>query len=128
MGGVDLLLAGEVGDGAGEFEDAVVGAGAEVHLTDGGLHQVFAVLIDLAVALDLGGTHVAVDDDMGFVLPGEAVLLTGACLFDAAADVGGGFTGIEAGEFLEGDAGYFYVEVDAVEERAADAVLVALDG
>ena len=55
VGGVDILCPGEVGDGAGEFEDAVVGAGAEVHLADGGLHQVLAVLIDLAVALDLAG-------------------------------------------------------------------------
>ena len=128
MGGVDVLVPGEVGDGAGQFEDAVVGAGAEVHLADGGLHQVFAGLIDLAVALDLGGTHVAVDDDVGLVLLGEAGLLAGAGPFYAAADVGGRLARFEAGELLEGDAGYVDVEVDAVEEGAADAALVALNG
>jgi hypothetical protein len=36
--GGDFVGGGEVGDGAGEFDDAVVGAGGEVHLAGGGAH------------------------------------------------------------------------------------------
>ena len=43
-------------------------------------------------------------------------LLAGAGPFYAAADVGGRLARFEAGELLEGDAGYVDVEVDAVEE------------
>ena len=32
----DVVCAGEIGDGAGEFEDAVVGAGGALQLLDGG--------------------------------------------------------------------------------------------
>ena len=46
-----------------------------------------------------------VDDNVGLFLLREARLLTGARLFDTAADVGGGFSGIEAGKLLKGNAG-----------------------
>ena len=34
--GFNVIFAGEIGGGAGEFEDAVLGAGAELQLLDGG--------------------------------------------------------------------------------------------
>ena len=38
----DVLFAGEVGDGAGDFEDAVEGAGAELESGDGVAEHIFA--------------------------------------------------------------------------------------
>ncbi len=124
--GEDVFGGGEVGDGAGDFEDAVVGSGAEVQLGHGHLHHAFGGFIEGAMALEELGGHAGVATDFGIF--GEAVTLDDARFFHALADGGGAF----AGDSLAGDVpirhgGDFDVDVDAVEERAGDAVAVALD-
>src|SRR5436305_678810 len=62
VGGADLVRGGEVGDGAGEFDDAVMGAGGEVHLAGGGAHQLLARRVQWAVLAYLARPHVRVRD------------------------------------------------------------------
>src|SRR5580658_4547667 len=50
----------EVGDGAGYFQDAVVGAGAEALLGHGAFEQAFAVSGEFAVDADVAGVHLRV--------------------------------------------------------------------
>jgi hypothetical protein len=39
MGDLNIVYAAEIGDGSGDFEQAVVAAGGEAELLDGGAHQ-----------------------------------------------------------------------------------------
>ena len=80
----DVCGAFEVGDGAGDFEDAVVGAGAHVHAFHGVLQLLQAGGVGLGVFVEQGRGHLGVAVDAGFVL--EAVLLNGTSGDDALAD------------------------------------------
>src|SRR3954465_6110247 len=62
VGGADLVCACEVGDGSGEFDDAVMGAGGEVHLAGGGAHQLLTCRIQGTVLAHLVRPHVRVRD------------------------------------------------------------------
>ncbi len=62
VGGVDAVGGGEVGDGAGDFENAVEGAGGEAEALEGGVEQRLAAgasehsrWIDAAVRLAFTG-------------------------------------------------------------------------
>ena len=55
--GLDILLALHVGDGAGDAEDLVVGAGGEAHLRHGLLEEGLAGGVQLAELTDLAGGH-----------------------------------------------------------------------
>ena len=59
----EVLGAFKVGDGAGHFEDAVVGAGGEALLLHGALEQALGVGAQLAVGADLAGGHLRVGVD-----------------------------------------------------------------
>ena len=86
----DVGGAFEVGDGAGDFEDAVVGSRAHVHA----LHGVFQFLeaggVGLGVFMEQGRRHLGVAVDAGFVL--EAALLQHPGGDDALADGGAGLS------------------------------------
>ncbi len=60
VGGGNIHAAGKVGDGAGEFEDAVVGAGGELQLVHGGAHQSSAGFIQGAILAHLRRVHIRV--------------------------------------------------------------------
>ncbi len=49
----DVFLSGKIGEGSGNFEDAVVGAGGKVHLFHGVFEVAFAFGIELAAIADL---------------------------------------------------------------------------
>ena len=78
----------EVGDGAGDFEDAVVGAGTHVHAFHGVLQLLQAGGVGLGVFVEQGRRHLGVAVDAGFVL--EAALLQHSVGDDALADGGRG--------------------------------------
>ena len=59
----DVGYAIEVGDGAGDLEDAVVGACAEALLLHGALQQAFGVGGEIAEGADLLGVHLRVGED-----------------------------------------------------------------
>ena len=124
MDGVGL---GEVGDGAGDFEDAVVRAGGEGELFHGLLEELAGFGVYRAVLADLRVRHAGVAGGEAGGGGGEAGSLAGAGGDDAFAEGGGGFAGFLGLDFGEGEGGGFDVEVDAIEEGAGDAGAVALD-
>ncbi len=79
----------EVGDGAGDFEDAVVGPRAHVHAFHGVFQFLQASGVGLGVFVEQGRGHLGVAMDAGFVL--EAALLQHPRGDDALADGGTGF-------------------------------------
>ena len=85
----DVGGAFEVGDGAGDFEDAVVGSRAHVHAFHRVLQLRQAGGVGLGVFVQQGRGHLGVAVDAGFVL--EAALLQHPRGDDALADGGRGF-------------------------------------
>ena len=82
----DVFGTGEVGDGAGNFEDAIVGAGAEVEISHGKFEEFDGGITEGAIGLQLARTHAGIARD-GFF--GEALLLTLTSLNDAFTNGGG---------------------------------------
>ncbi len=62
--GGDVWVGGEVGEGAGDLEDAVVGAGREVHLVHGVFEEVAAVVVEGGVEFHDAGRHGGVAGDL----------------------------------------------------------------
>ena len=113
-------MSGEVGEGAGDFEDSVVGSGGEVHLVHGIFEQVPAVVVEGGVGFHDAGRHGGSAADIR--LAGEAGGLHGAGGFDAGADGIGRFTGVVAVEEVEG--GDYERDVTSVEVRAGEPLAV----
>src|SRR3990167_1795567 len=67
MGGLDLLGSFEVGDGAADFEDAAVGAGAQAQFIDRHFEQLFSPFFDRAEALDIFCSHLGVSMETFFL-------------------------------------------------------------
>jgi hypothetical protein len=109
----------EVGDGAGDFEDAVVGAGGEAHAADGHFEGALAGIVESADFADVAGGHAGVVESAG--------ALYGAGLFDAGANLGRRLGGGIAAQFLEGDGWDFDVDIDAIQEGAADLAEIMLN-
>jgi len=106
----------EVGDGAGDFEDAVVGSRAHVHA----LHGVFQLLqaggVGLGVFVEQGWGHLGVAVDAGFVL--EAAFLEHPRGDDALTDGGRGLAWGLGRHLVKIDGLDLDLQVDAVEQRA----------
>jgi len=137
----DVLLGGEVGDGTGDLEDAVVGASAETLLLHGTLEQALGVGGEFAKSPDLLGVHLRVGEDglrrgagSGFGpgrvaagREGEAGMLQRAGGQDAGTDLGRPLGGGASAQLFILHGRDFDVDVDAVEQRARDFRDVALD-
>jgi hypothetical protein len=74
----------QIGDGAGQLEDTVIGAGGELELAHRGLHQVFAGLVQGAELAHIRWAHICVASDP--VLPLKSRPLTLARRFHPVAD------------------------------------------
>ena len=61
----DFFFSGEVGQGPGDFQNAVVGAGREVHLLHGVFEVAFAFRIELAAFADLASSHRGIGGELG---------------------------------------------------------------
>ena len=72
---LDRFGAGEVGHGAGDFEDAVVGAGAEVQLFHRGAKEVAGGVVEGAVFLEVARLHPGVA--VGLAAPAAVLGLAG---------------------------------------------------
>ncbi len=127
----------EVGDGARDLENAIVGAGAEALLLHGAFEEALGVRGKLAESSDLLGGHLGVGEDGAARCAGgalgadgcfkEAVVLDFAGGEDAGADFSGAFGGGIAAELFVLHGRDLDMDVDAVEKRAADLGDVALD-
>ena len=108
----------EVGDGAGDFEDAVVGPRTHVHAFHGVAKFFQAGGVGLGVFVEQGRGHLGVAVDAGFVL--EAALLEHPGCDDALADGGTGFAWGFARHLVEIDGLHLDLQVDAVQQRPTD--------
>jgi hypothetical protein len=124
VGGLDFFGAGEIGDGAADFEDPTVGAGAQAQFVDGGFEQSFRVVIHGAIPLDIARAHLGVGMDGSFL---EALELDVARVIDALANHLRRFAGIAAGEILITYGRHFDLDIDAIEKRTRNLRTIALD-
>ena len=85
VGSFDDLAAGQVGDGAGHLDDAVMGAHGEAQAPVGLLEQAAGFACERAVFLQVAAAHLGVGEDAQFF---KALLLEGAGPLHAAADGG----------------------------------------
>ena len=120
--GLDLFAAGEVGDGAGYFEDAAVGTGGELQAFHGHAEHVETGGVGLGELVEhaLGHHGVAVDAAPPPALPcregAEALGLDVAGLDDTLANYGTRLARLHYGELAEGHRRDFDMDVDAVED------------
>ena len=113
-----ILCSGEVGNGTGDFENAVVGAGREVELLHGLFKEHGAFFRDDAVLAHDLGAHVGVGAGHGKAE--KSGFLKIATVHDALANGGGRFGFLVGCELFIVNEGDFDVEVDAVEEGAGN--------
>ena len=114
VGGGDAGLAGEVGDGARDLQDAVVGAGGEAELVDGCVEELLRRVVEAAVLLHVLRSHVSVEEE-GLV--GEPFELIMPRLFNALAHLQRRFAGGGAAQHVVAEGRHLDVDVDAVEQR-----------
>lgn len=126
VGGEDAGLAGEVGDGAGDLEDAVIGAGAHVEACHGVAQHAERLALGAGVGVEQTRVHLGVAEDAGLVA--VALGLDEAGGGDALADGGARLAGGGRGELVEWHGEYLDLQVDAVEQRSRNAVHVLLHG
>ena len=105
--GANVGGAADIGDGASDFEDAIVGARGETHAADGHLEGPLAGSIEGTLLANEARGHARV------VIPAGA--LDGAGAFDTFADLGRGFAGPTAAQLLVRNGGDFDVDVDTIE-------------
>ena len=112
VGGLDLFGSLEVGDGAADFEDAAVGAGAQAQFIDRHFEQLFSPFFDHAEALDIFCSHLGIGMDAPFF---KALELDGARAVDPLPDNSRRFSSISACQLLVADCRYFDLNVNPVE-------------
>lgn len=120
VGDADLFDGGEIGDGAGDFENAVIGAGGERQPCECLFNQPLTGGIEGAVAFDLGWGE-------GGVRFASAVELAGASGTDPRSHLGGclGGAGGGAGELSDFKPEHFDMQVNAVEQGAGESRPIA---
>jgi hypothetical protein len=122
MLGTDLVLASQVGDGAGHLEQAVMGAGRQPEAIDGPPHQGAPVRRQWAVPRDLPGCHARVHPH---ARPAEAQVLALARRQDAPADRRGILPRRRGPQLAVRDRWDLEVQIDPVEQRARQPPEVA---
>ena len=119
------IIVSQVCDRPRQLQYPMKCSGRQMQLLHSCLQQFLGGGFDVAEVADFGGSHFGVAGQFG---AGEAPELAFAGCLDAGTDGGGVLDLAFVGEFFVVDAGDFDVDVDAVEEGAADAFLVAGDG
>lgn len=112
---------GEVGDGAGELEDAVKGAGRKLELLGSLTEQAAGAVIQSANFLDLSCAHIGVACKGSAF---EAGKLEAPGFLYSLPVLPGGLRVFRFHEFLVVDSGDFDEHVYSVKQGAADAFLV----
>lgn len=122
--GEDFWALGEVGDGSGDAEDLVVGAGGEAQFVDRLAQDGLAGVVETGVFPELFARHPGVGH--GGLIDETAVLPGAGDEHLLSHHAGGSAIGVTP-QGGEGDAGNLDVNVDAVEQWSADAREIALD-
>lgn len=117
MGAAYLFLSVQVGNGAGDFENAVIGAGGKAHGVKGAAQQGGGGLRHGAKTADQGSGKGGIAVDAEAVV---ALLLELSGPVHPGADGGGRFLMPLGGEVLIGDRGHLDMQVQPVQQRAGD--------
>ena len=112
VGRDDLLYAGQVGDCAGEAQEAVVGRRRQRQLANGSFHQALTGPVKRAELADLVDTHLGVERAADAV--GEAGLLTAPRRCDAFGDHRRRLPTSRGGQALVAHPRHFEVDLDAL--------------
>jgi len=127
---LDPFAARQVSDGAGQLEDAVIGPGAHAQLLHGRFEQGLARSVHRAELAHLGGSHVGVALQRGVAVgfhSCKACPLSLPGCFHPVADGRAWLAQAVVGQLVVLDAGHLDVNVDAVQQRPRDTLLVAAD-
>lgn len=116
----NLGAVSEIGDGAGDFEDAMPGAGREVELSGCLFEQLSADGIGRAARVDFGGAQAGIHLAL-------ARKLAGAGGFDAIAHAGRTFTVGLADQGVGRQGWHLDEQVDTIEKRAGELAAIAGD-
>ena len=119
-----MLGALEIGDGAGDLEDARVAAGGEAEALGDEFEEAVPGFVRLAMFTNEARRHLGVAVDAAVA---EALFLDGAAGFDAAGDDLRGFGVGAIDEIAILHRRDFDLDVDAVEQGAGDLGAIALD-
>lgn len=111
VGAGDVVTLFKVGNGAGDFEDAVVGAGGEAEAFHSEFDQAFRSLVNFAEFFQLSRTKLGVAANAFFFV---ALALKSTCHLHALPNGLGAFITRVDREFLEGHGGHFDVQIDPV--------------
>lgn len=118
VGGADIVAPGQIGDGAGDFEDAVPGTGRQIELRRGLFEQFAAGLVRLAAGVDFLRVEAGVGLGLAGGLPGQGS-------FDPGAHRRRGLSLGLVGQRVGRQRRYFDDQVDAVEEGAGEFAAIA---
>jgi hypothetical protein len=119
----NILSSFQISNRPGDFQDTIMGTGAQVQFRHCHLQELATLFIDLAVCLQKPRGYSCVAPDGGAF---EPPLLNGTSGKDAVPNSSRGFAGLGTRKLLELDGGYLDMEVDAIQERTRDALAVAL--
>ena len=106
----DGVTSRKVSDGAGDFQDPVIGTGAEVEIGHCVLEKFIAPVIETAMLLEVCMGHPGIAGD--FFRFGKTPLLDPSGPDDPFPDRGRGFGGYRVGEFLVLDGWCLDMKVD----------------
>ena len=121
----DHVALGKIGNSAGKLQDAMVGTSREVQLLHGGFNELFSGRLNFAELAHFGWPHFGIAGHSGTFEPLQLAFASGL------HTLANGLRGLHLpfiGQFLVVHTGNFDVDIYAVEQRAADALLVACDG
>lgn len=113
--GLHVLAASQVGDGAGDLQDATVGTGGEGETLHRHAKHIHARLVGLGEEVNHALTHLGIAVDALVVLVSLGLNLPR--LDDTLTNVGTRFAGGSLGDVLERYWCYLALDVDAVEKR-----------
>ena len=122
--GRDLRFSVEISDGARDFQDPIVSAGAEIQFAHRHANQFLRVLAELAVLLELTRGHARVA--INFRVITKTLLLAFTRANDALANRSGTLLSALAGDVAVFDSGHFDVKIDAVEQGTGNALAISL--
>ena len=123
MGGADIFISGQVGDGEGNFENAVVGPGAKTELCHRRLQELLGICADGAEFLYLPRPHLGVGVDFA-ALEAEELPLPG--MSHPFPDALRALPFRPGDDVLEFDLGDIDLDVDPVEKRPGDLGVIFL--
>ena len=122
--GADGLAAGQVRDGPGDLQHAVIAPRRHAERVEGLLHEHGAVLVQLAEPAQLRGLHIGVAARGAAGIAGG---LDGPGRVDARFDGGGRLGLASCAQLLKFDGADLDDHVDAVEHGAGDAAKIPVD-